>query len=335
MNLFNQVVPIEKQHVIYKLICGEKYAPERAVLSDWAKGFNDRDGKFLYEFQSTFAPCLWELYLHACLKELGASINFSFSTPDFIVNAGEEFCMEATIAAPGTGGAPPYGFSVSDIPDDFNEFNSQATLRICNSFTSKEKKYRENYSQLAHVHEKPFVIAIASFDRPFSHMAASRPMLSALYGLYHDEELTISNHASNVISYNVGGVVKNENANVQLGYFLDDSYSHVSAVIYSSLATWGKIRALADNPNANSVYTTFHPNVHSIQPTVRVIPKSEYVEHLMDGLYIFHNPFADRPLRRETLGHSRVAQCFVKEDGELEIVAPDDFLLLRFLQTNV
>ena len=334
MNLFDEVAAIEKQHSIYRLICGEKYAPERAVLLDWAKGFSDRDGKFVYEFQTTFESCLWELYLHACLKELGASIDFSFSSPDFVLNAGEELCVEATIAAPAAGGIPAHGFdAIANIPDDFNDFNSQATLRICNSFTTKEKKYREKYSHLAHVWEKPFVIAVASFDRPFSHMAASRPIVSALYGLYHDEELTIVNDSSNVISYNVDKVIKSDSVNVPLGYFLNDSYRNVSAVIYSSLATWGKIRALADNPYAHSVYTTFHPNEHSIKPKVRMTHKREYVEHLMDGLYIFHNPFADRPLRRTSFEHFRVAQFFVKDGGELEVVAPDDFLLFRSLRT--
>ncbi|MCX4026936.1 glycosaminoglycan attachment site [Endozoicomonas sp. SM1973] len=333
MNLFDAIIPVEKQHPIYKLICEEKYTPERVVLLDWADGFIDRDGNFVHEFQSTFEPCLWELYLHACLKELGASIDFSFSRPDFVATCGESICIEATIAAPPVGGAAPYGHDASDIPDDLNEFNSQSTLRICNSFSSKEKKYRESYCHLSHVQGKPFVIAIASFDRPYSHMAAGRPVLSALYGLYHDEEMTIASGSPEVISYNVGGVVKNEITDIPLGYFVDDSYSHISAVVYSSLATWGKIRALADNPNANSVYTTFHPNDADIKPTMKVNPKREYVEDLFDGLYVFHNPFATRPLNKTTLNHSRVAQFFVKEDGELEVIAPNDFLLVRFLQT--
>jgi len=331
MKLFDEVVPPHKQHAIYKLICEEKYEAERAVLSDWAKGFIDRDGKFPYEFQSTFEPCLWELYLHACLKELGASIDFTFCSPDFVANAGEDLCIEATIAAPAFGGAPPHGHGIDEIPENFNEFNSQATLRICNSFTSKSKKYKDDYSKFDHVKGKPFVIAIAAFDRPFSHMAASRPILSALYGLYHDEELTRQCGAENIVNYNVEAVIKNENTDIPLGFFLDDSYSHVSAVIYSSLATWGKVRALADNQDAESIYYTFHPNEHGIKSIVRVTPKNEYVENLVDGLYILHNPFADRPLSRTTLDHSRLTQFFVREDGELEIIAPDDFLLLRFL----
>lgn len=330
MRLFEDLVPEQRQHPIYKLVKRDRYGPERSVLEAWADGFVDRDGKFSYEFQTTFEPCLWELYLHAFLRHIGASIDFSFASPDFVVNAGQEFCIEATIAAPSAGGRPAYGHELP-IPTDFNKFNSEATLRICNSFTSKAKRYRDSYSKLPQSKGKPFVVAVASFDRPFSHFAAARPVISALYGLYHDEELTLLIGAANVVSYNVDRVVKNESAKVPVGYFADDSYNDVSAVIYSSLATWGKVRALADSPDANSVYITLHPNPKDIRAIVRQTPKAEYKEHLLDGLYIFHNPFATRPLDPKTLAHPRLAQVFVGSDGELRFEAPDDFLLIRFL----
>ena len=299
----------------------------------WAKGFIDRDKKFIYEFQTTFESCLWELYLHGYLKEIGAKLDFSFSSPDFVANVGQEICIEATIAAPSAQGKAAYGYAISDIPTDLNTFNAQSTLRICNSFISKERKYREKYSKLPHVQDKPFVIAIASYDRPFSHLAANRPVMSALYGLYYDEETTISQQSPTVLSYTVDSVAKTQKVAVPLGFFLDDSYKHISAVIYSSLATFGKIRALADNPNAQSIYTSFHPNEHALEPLVKITPKSDYTEHLVDGLYVLHNPFAERPLEKDTLSHPRLAQVFASGNGEIEMLAPNDFLLLRFLQT--
>lgn len=332
IDLFSDVAPESKHHPIYRMMKSDVYAPERDVLIDWSKGFEDRDGKFCYEFQTSFEPCLWELYLHAYLKEIKAEIDFSFNAPDFVISGKEQLCIEATIAAPPVDGVPPYGQINSKIPEDLNRFNSEATLRISNSFSSKVKKYRKRYSKLPQTANKPYVIAIASFDRPHSQLAAMRPVVSALYGLYHDEEATIASKADRVVSYNVDGVVKNEKTNIDLGYFCTNDYSDISAVIYSSLATWGKIRALADS-NAQSIYTSFHPNSDSIYPIVKRTPKSEYYEHLLDGLYVFHNPFAEKPLNLETLGHERLAQGFVKDDGELDIVAPEDFLLLRFLNT--
>lgn len=32
-------------------------------------GFEDRDGKFVKEFQTTFNSSFWELYLFACLRD--------------------------------------------------------------------------------------------------------------------------------------------------------------------------------------------------------------------------------------------------------------------------
>jgi hypothetical protein len=331
--LFKDVAKIEAQHLVYQMIRDGDYEPERKVLLEWSDGFEDRDGKFCHEFQTSFEPCLWELYLHAFLKELKATIDFSYSAPDFVVDAEEPFCIEATISAPPMDGQPAHGYSIDALPSDFNRFNQDATIRLCNSFTSKVKRLRERYSKLAQCENKPFVLAIASFDRPFSHMSAFRPIISALYGLYHDEEQTISSGSNEMVSYNVSGVLKNENATIDLGYFCSPEYSDVSAVIFSSLATWGKVRALADNPSAKTVYTTYHPNPGSLHPIVRQTPKSEYFEHLSDGLCVLHNPFAKHPLKPSALSHERLAQGFVKDDGELDFTAPDDFLLMRSLMS--
>lgn len=331
--LFEDVAEPERQHPIYRMIRDGDYAAERAVLLAWSEGFQDRDGKFCHEFQVSFEPCLWELYLHAYMKELGAVVDFSFPSPDFVVNGTEPFCIEATICAPAEGKPGPQGHSINDLPTDLNRFNSEATVRICNSFTSKVKRLRERYTALPQCKGKPFVLAIASFDRPFSHMAAMRPIISALYGLYHDEEKTIASGAQKMESYNVDGVVKNENTTIDVGYFCTPEYSDVSAVIFSSLATWGKVRAVADNPNAHTVYRTLHPNPGSLHPTMRIAAKADYHEHLLDGLCVMHNPFADYKLDPKALGHERLAQGFVKPDGELDFVAPDDFLLMRFLMS--
>lgn len=331
--LFDDVAKAEVQHPIYKMIRDGDYEAERKVLLDWSKGFEDRDGKFCHEFQTSFEPCLWELYLYAFLKEINANNDFRFDAPDFVVSAPEDFCIEATISAPAQGEPPPHGYPMDALPDDFNHFNQQATIRLCNSFTSKVRKLRDRYSKLPQSKNKPFVIAIASFDRPFSHMSAMRPAIAALYGLYHDEMKTIETGSNKMISYNVDGVAKSENANIDLGYFCTPEYSDVSAVIFSSLATWGKVRAVADNPEAMTFYTTYHPNPGYLHPIIKQARKSEYFEHLLDGLCIFHNPFADRPLDPKTLHHDRLAQGFLRNDGELDFEAPDDFLLMRSLMS--
>lgn len=336
MKLFSTNLPPERLHPLFKKLCEPAYLPERRVIESWAVGFEDRDGKFAKEFQTTFESSLWELYLHACLKERGGKMDFSHYAPDFVVQTPQAFCMEATIAAPAMGGASAVGYDIKDLPADFNKFNSQAAIRIANSFSSKLKKYRESYAALSHVKNRPFVLAIAAFDRPFAHFASNRPAVAALYGLNYDEEASISQgpSATSIPSHQVRGAFKDNGASVPLGLFLDESASEVSAVVYSCLATWGKLRALADNPEAKSIYQTFHPPATGIIPEVKITKKEHYVEHLSDGLYIFHNPYARFPLDREVFNHARAAQMFVEGD-ELVALAPDDFLLLRMIQSVI
>lgn len=333
MDLFTKGIPLAQQHPIFRMLMAQNCGPERDVLSQWAEGFIDRDGKFVREFQTTYEPCHWELYVHAVLKELGASVDFSHHAPDFVVSmGGANFTIEATICAPEQGGAAAYGLGNRPIPDDFNELNRRSALRICNSFDAKIKKYRSSYDQLAHVRNKPFVLALASFDRPHPQLAVNRPMVMSLFGEYYDEEATINTNAESVIRYSVNEIEKRTGTTIPVGLFCTAEYAEVSAVIFSPIATWGKIRALADRPDGKSIFITYHPQSNSLHPIIKKTIKRNYVEHLLDGLYVFHNPYAENPLDPSVFGHDRVAQYFAGPTG-LEETCPDDFLLLRHLYT--
>ncbi len=333
MDLFNTIAPEAKLHRIYSMLKDELYKPEQDVVRSWAEGFVDRDGKFPYEFQTTFESSLWELYLYAFLKELGAEVDFSHITPDFVVNGDQAFCIEATIAAPSVDGTSTIGNGMPPLSylQDLNEFNRKAVLRICNSLSNKINKYRSNYCNLPHVKDKPFIVAIASYDQPFSHMESNRAIMAALYGIYFDEEATIASGSDRILARHVEEVEKKGDVSVPLGYFFNEEHSEISAVIYSCLVTWGKIRALADNSEAHSIYKTFHLNTKSIVPEVRVAGKKDYVEYLADGLYIFHNPFATYRLSPQCLGHERIWQVVPETDGSMKVIGPDDFLLTRQL----
>ena len=332
MDLFSPQIEPKKQHPVFRMLLEDRYKPEREVLNAWATGFKDRDGKFIQEFQTTFESGLWELYINAALATWQMKPDMTLTSPDCVVNDPVPLCIEATIAAPPVDGKGPIGYSIGDIPEDFDEFNAQASLRICNSFSSKVKRYREYYSTLLHVAGRPFVIAIAAFDRPLAHFAASRPILAALYGLYYDERAT-HRDAKKVVSYNVDAAAKSDSVDVPLRLFCDEKYADVSAVIYSSLATWGKVRALADNPTAKTIYTTYHPSNAGLLPEVRSTLKNAYVEDLLDGAYVLHNPFATNPIPEGVLSHPRITETRGTTNGELLISGPDDFLLIRTLMS--
>src|SRR5699024_11891260 len=73
--------------------------------------FQDRDNKFVKEFQTTFNSSFWELYLHACFNNLGFEINYSYSSPDFVVKTRRrklEMLIEAVGTRHADGGLPEH-----------------------------------------------------------------------------------------------------------------------------------------------------------------------------------------------------------------------------------
>lgn len=334
MNLYETCTEADRQHPVFKLLVDEGNEQERALLASWAMGMPDRDGKFVKEFQTTFESSLWELYVHAVLKELGYTVDFRHSSPDFCVVAPSPFVVEATVARPASGEKGPIGLSVDDIPEDFAAFNNDAAVRLCNSVAVKLEKYRSHYSNLPHVQGSPFVLALGSYDRPGSHLAAARPVMAALYGVYHDEKAAIDQALEYVPAYEVTCATKNNGADVPLGLFCDDRCAEISAVVYSCLATWGKLRALGKNPRYEFEFTTLHPNAESINAVVRKHPGHAYSEHLCDGLYVFRNPYAKHPLPTGLFRHPRVALMQGRFGTRLDFECPDDFLLARFVQTR-
>lgn len=333
MELFDLKVEPSHLHPGFKRLLDPNMAAERAVLSTWACGFHDRDKKFVREFQTTFESSLWELYLHAVLKELGQRIDFGHHAPDFLVTSPSCFTIEATIAAPPLGGAPALGTGVPEIPADLNEFNRQATLRTCNAISSKLKRYREHYSTLDHVKDRPFVLALAPFDRPLPYLEYDRPIQAALYGRHIDEERTMAEGMSAVLEREIVAVWKRPGVDVPVGLFCSDVCKEISAVVYSAVAGWGKVRALADSPNQLSAYTTLHATTSSSMPEVRHALKRDYSEHLLDGLHVLHNPFAERPLPVDVFKHPSVSQDWIGRDGSLHRVREDGFLMTRQIFT--
>lgn len=169
MRLFDPVVDESRQHHNFKSICraGNGFALD--VLNDWARGFVDRDGKFVEEFQTTFNSAFWELYIFAVLKKYGLVVDFSKIRPDFCIPQ-QRLVIEATIASNAQGAEPEHARKGQAPPADLNPFNMRSILRLSNSISEKHRKYQKAYVQLDHVKNQSFVIAVASFDQPYSFL---------------------------------------------------------------------------------------------------------------------------------------------------------------------
>ncbi|HAT2139349.1 TPA: hypothetical protein I8027_001777 [Legionella pneumophila] len=333
MDLFEPIISDDKQHQIFKFLMQSKNEPEREVLLNWANGFQDRDTKFVQEFQSTFESSFWELYTYAVLKELSVKINMDNKSPDFLCSVNEgEFCIEATISAPEEDDIPAYGNRLPIImPNGLDEFNRDAIVRICNSISSKHTKYIASYSKLTHIANKPFVLAIAPFDQPGSHFSTNIPMIAALYGVYNCESLSTLFNVDHPICMKINAVKKRNGAVIPVGYFEDCKHRDISAIFYNPLATWGKIRALANNTDKRLQFGTMrHPGIGGEKLVQKISENENYYESLLDGLYVFHNPHAKYPLPLETFRNKYVTQYYWDNSGA-KVEMPENFLLSRYI----
>jgi hypothetical protein len=333
MQLFDPVVAASRPHPHFKTLLRQDSKYVCDVLNDWARGFVDRDGKFVEEFQTTFNSGFWELYLFAVLKKYGMPVDFSKVRPDFCIPS-LNFNIEACIASNAHGAPPEHERAGIGLPEDFNVFNAQTILRLSNSLTAKHRKYIESYASLTHVRDRPFVVAVAAFDQPYSHLAAQRPIEAVLLQYYvnEDDYLKAGRPGGRLDGEELTHVLKKSGNAVELGLFSSPAYREISAVIFSACANWGKTRALASDPTLASVFTALRLNPSSDRPHVTQLPKRLYTESLVDGLRVYHNPFATHPLDPALFRHPNVFQLYF-ENQQARVEQREGLLLSRFVMT--
>jgi hypothetical protein len=332
MDLFTPVVDSSMFHPAFANVKALDNQYDEAVLKQWADGFIDRDGKFVTEFQTTFDSSFWELYLHAVLKYLACRIDLSYERPDFWVTDPIPFCLEATVALHAAGAESAAVAPVHAISIDISELNRQAIIRLANSISSKSRKYIRDYSGLAQVRDRPFVIAVAPFDRPGFTLQINRAIEAYLFGYYVDESHGSIQEliATGPEISQINEVRKDSGASVKVGIFNDDSHSHISAILFSTCATWGKVSALSADPYSQIIFDTLHYNPFGCVPTYSRHLKVNHEEHLIDGLRVYHNPYAEHPLPIDLFSDERIFQTwFDHSQGEWQYQISSKNLMFR------
>jgi hypothetical protein len=211
----------------------------------------------------------------------------------------------------------------------------EATVRLCNSLTAKYRKYKTEYSNLREVYGRPFVLAIAPFEQPFGRVQNTEAIFQALYAktAIPYEEIGTTPDGQTVIT---GGdivdhpiVMKSSGAEIRLGMFTQRRMPEISAVLFSSLATWGKVRALSKDPNPNVLFETLRVNNYGPFPFHTITPRADYNEHLFDGLCVYHNPDAINPLPLAAFRGPMVTQVTWPREDALPYVETSPGVLLQ------
>lgn len=313
LDLFSPVVPREKWHPNFAAIADSETPYAREVICDWASAFVDRDRKFIKEFQTTFNSSFWELYIFACFKALGLSVDFGFDRPDFVVsNSTHPFSLEATSALHPEAGKPEWK-AVEELENldslERSTVVDLATIRLSNSLSSKYKKYRNEYKALPHVSGKPFVLGIAPFEQPYFYIQNAQAMTRLLYGYDRPKfrDFPEQNRREIFGHLYMDTIQKPNGSSLDLGLFKKGLMPEISAVVFSNTATFGKVRALSRDPGM-VFFEHLRFNENGLDPIHSLTKKSEYSESLLDGLHVFHNATARYPLGMETFDHPDVTQ---------------------------
>ena len=301
LDLFSPIVEVDKQHANFVTLLSPSYEFARNEILKWTEGFIDRDNKIINEFQTTFNSSFWEFYLNACFKQLKFNIDYTKSRPDFLLEKeGSSIVAEAVISSHPEGGTPEWERS---FPKEFtlelwNQIIHLSTIRLANSILSKHKKYIEEYKDLEHVKERPYIICVSPFDQPFFFQQADNAIRRVLYKF--STPLYIKNEYDN--SFTIVGeeyvdkVIKHNETEINLGFFTDDRMKEVSAIIFSNTATLTKAKAIQSSNHPETVFFATRYKADSFEsPYVICEIGGKYKESLLDGLHIFLNPFAEHP----------------------------------------
>ena len=317
MDLFTPIVESSKLHPNFINTLDSESAGVRKVLEQWSDGFIDRDNKFIREFQTTYNSSFWELYLFAVLKHLHIEVDFSYNAPDF-VGREKNIIIEATTANHAHDDTPEWEKTIKGVAnEDLFEISKQSAIRLANAFDSKVRKYRNDYSHLSHVEGKPFIIAISNYTKQDFNFHGDVAMQWLLYDVLGLKSLKKSN-----------------GTNVPLGLFNDETYSDISAIMYSSLATFGKARALS-NDIGNFLFRAVRIK-DNYTPIEIVAQKDEYYESLCDGLRLFLNPYAKQPISIQDFNDTGIRIFMPDRNGNMEVSChKDGDLCMRFVQRFV
>ena len=245
-------------------------------------------------------------------------IDFSHHAPDFVCS-NKALIVEAAIASHAQDDIPEWEKTIKDIADDKDIFEiwEHSTIRLSNALHAKVKKYRESYSNLAHVKSKGFIVAIANLTKPDFTLHGDVPMQWLLYdGLEQ------------------GVLHKSNGSEVPLGLFRSDAFSDISGVLYSSLATFGKARALGDDVG-NFLFQAVRIK-DNFTPIRITASKREYKESLCDGLRLFLNPYASYPLNADDFDDMGIRTFVADKNGNYLVSChPEGDLCMRLVHNVV
>lgn len=287
------------------------YAPARGILLELSAEFEDPDGNFVEQFQTTgFDSRTFEIYLFALFKENGFAINRSYPHPDFFLEKnGQTVFVEAVTANPTPSGGPsPYVPIPKDRPpeEQLAYLRHEIPIRFGSPLFSKLQK---GYWRLPHVGEHPLIFAIQSFHGDGSLLISSTPLAQYLFGLshhwYNDSSGKLIISTDPIDDHRLG------EKKIPSGFFSQPDAEYISAILFSNSGTAAKFNRIGHEGKYHSDtvrmirYGTcyrFDPDSDIPAPFVYEVGDGEMNETWREGSVLIHNPHCLHPIASDFIG---------------------------------
>lgn len=296
--IFKSIVNESAMLPDYKQLVGlELFSPARELIKEIAYSFEDPDGNYIQQFQSTgFNARLWELYLYALFHELNFGINRDFNAPDYIIEkSGTRICVEAVTVNPNDNFDEPSPKNSSEIE---NLLYNYMPIKYGSPLYSKMKK---KYWEKDHVAGYPLLIAIHDFHQEGSMMWSRAGLECYLYGAIRkytiDKQLNVKQNVTKIVSHEY------KEKKIPSNFFIQPDSENISAVIYSNQATIGKFLRMgylaefgSKNMDIRFVGQAFIDNSHIPVDFDLDVTDDNYEEYWANSVTIYHNPNARIPL---------------------------------------
>lgn len=334
VDLFALQGPADGLHAAFRLLSeAPHWTPARAIMSEMMRHFVDVDGNFVQQFQTTaFDSRIWELYLYAALLELGLFVSKEHEAPDFEVRAGRQKAFIEAVIVGRSPKDPPLESRSDGRPhlrttEEIRALiKTRVPIRFGSALYSKLNR-KTPYWELEHVKGHSLIFAVADFHEDQSMTWTSPALLEYLYGVTHD--FLFDDAGQLVITPLKIETHEHEGKVIPSGYFFQPGAEHVSAVLFSSSGTISKFNRmgmLAGFGLANQrvyrggVKHRHDRNAALPEPFFHEVKQGDVTETWAEGLSMFHNPHAERPVDPHMF--PGIAHHFFA-DGQVQSLLPE------------
>ena len=324
--IFKLAVPQEQLNPNFRLLRESNgYSPAKEIIAEIAHSFEDPDGNYLQQFQTTgYAARLWELYLYAFLHEIDFVIDRRLKAPDYLCEKYDQMVFLEAVTVNPTQGNDVHEVSPETEPDR-NKLADYAAIKFGSALHSKLKK---RYWELEHIKDNPLIFAIADFHQPHSMLWTQPYLMEYLYGVR--ERIMKTDQGLQRLATPISEHIYGEKR-IPSGFFSQPDAENVSAVLFSNSGTiskfnrMGKLAGFGD-PTVKMIRVgkRYDHDKNKLEPADfdLEIDQKSYSETWSEGVSIFHNPNGKIPLQEELF--PLAAHHYFRE-GRLVSYLPDFF----------